>query len=97
MDIDFDFSKALALSLPALSLVYKNLPASTPPWISLLLKVTLTGLELAAQKVAPAALQAHLPVQHRFGLPASVVMPPEHEFTEPGLEAWSKAQVQSMP
>jgi hypothetical protein len=95
--MDFDFSKALALALPGLSLVFKNLPASTPPWVSLILKVTLTGLELAAQKAAPAALQSHGPTPHRFGLPTSVAMPPEHEFTEPGLEAWSKAQVQSMP
>jgi hypothetical protein len=95
--MDFDISKAIALALPAVSLVFKNLPASTNPWISLLQKLALMELEQVAQQAAPAALQAHIPVQHRFGLPATVVKPPEHEWNEAGLERWAKASVQSMP
>jgi hypothetical protein len=91
-----DMSKVLAFVIPALSAAFKDLPASTSPWVNLIEKAVLVELEQAAKQLAPAALQAHAPMPHQFGLPASVVKPPESEWHEAGIKAWAKAQVQSM-
>lgn len=91
--MNLTISQALAFALPALSLVFRNLPASTNPWVNLLQKAALAALAQASQQAAPAAFQAHVSTPHRFNLPASVTMPPEHEWTEAGLENWAKANI----
>jgi hypothetical protein len=88
--MNVDVSKLPALLFPLLQAVFANLPASTPPYVSLLVKV---GLAVLGQ-FGPATMAAHGPT-HNFSLPPSAhVLPPESEWTKDGLASWAHSQVQ---
>jgi hypothetical protein len=87
--MQIDVSKIPALMFPLLQAVFANLPAGTPPYVSLLVKV---GLAVLGQ-FAPAMTAAHGP--HQFSLPATAqVLPPEAEWTKDGLASWAQSHVQ---
>lgn len=87
--MNIDVSKLPALLFPLLQAVFSNLPAGTPPYVMLLVKV---GLAVLGQ-FAPATMAAHGP--HQFSLPPTAhVLPPEDQWTKDGLAAWAHSQVQ---
>jgi hypothetical protein len=88
--MQIDVSKLPALMFPLLQAVFANLPAGTPPYVSLLVKV---GLAVLGQ-FAPAMTAAHGPT-HNFALPPSAhVLPPEDQWTKDGLASWAQSHVQ---
>jgi hypothetical protein len=71
---------------PLLQAVFANLPAGTPPYVSLLVKV---GLAVLGQ-FGPATMAAHGPM-HNFALPPGAhVLPPESDWTKDGLADWAR-------
>lgn len=88
-----NYQTLIKLLGPLLTAISRNLPASTPPYVALLVT---TAVQLLDQFVSTPGLVTGSPRSFGVGtLPHE--LPPEHEWTSDGLARWAMAKTEEEP